>query len=241
LLGLAEGALRYFPELNAEAHETALKASPFYLRVLGAIEIEQDNQPLAFRARKRLEVLCYLLEARVAGKQEVNLLELVDTFYPEVPEANARLTLRQVVYLIRSSLGADSILSTPNGYALGAVGSDIEDFLQMGDTRLWRGPYLPGFNGWNANVRDGLLLALRSSAEAALQTNPAEAERLGQIWLEMEPYDADALRLTIRAQHAQGKTKAVTRTYQQAQVRLFEVGETLPETMEDFLSTPVSL
>jgi DNA-binding SARP family transcriptional activator len=121
------------------------------------------------------------------------------------------------------------------------VGSDIEEFLQMGDTHLWRGPYLPGFNGWNANVRDGLLLALRLSAEAALQTNPAEAERLGLIWLEMEPYDADALRLTIRAQHAQGKVRAVTRTYQQAQVRLFEVGETLSETMEDFLSTPVSL
>jgi tetratricopeptide (TPR) repeat protein len=241
LLGLAEVALRYFPELNAAAQEKTMKASPFYLKVLGAIQIEQDNQPLAFRARKRLEVLCYLLEARVAGKQEVNLLELIDTFYPEVPETNARLTLRQVVYLIRSSLGADSILSMPNGYALGAVGSDIEEFLQMGDTHLWRGPYLPGFNGWNANVRDGLLLALRSSAEAALQTNPAEAERLGQIWLEMEPYDVDALRLTIRAQHAQGKVRAVTRAYQQAQVRLFEVGETLPETMEDFLSTPVPL
>ncbi len=241
LLGLAEVASRYFPELKAAAQETAFKVSPFCLKVLGAIEIEQGNQPLAFRARKRLEVLCYLLEARVAGKQEVNLLELVDTFYPEVPEANARLTLRQVVYLIRSNLGADSILSTPNGYALGAVRSDVEEFLQMGDTRLWRGPYLPGFNGWNANVRDGLLLALRSSAEAELQSNPAEAERLGQIWLEMEPYDVDALRLTIRAQHVQGKTKAVKRTYQQAQMRLFEVGETLPETMEDFLSTPVPL
>ena len=239
LMGLAHVALRYFPQLAQDSTpEQAIPstdASTIRFSVLGSVLLEQSGQPLSIRAKKRLEVLAYLLEARIAGRAEVDILELVDMFYPEMPEDRAKLTLRQLIYLIRTNLGPDSIQSTPTGYALGAVASDIEAFLKSGESTLWRGSYLYGLSdGWNANVRDGLLLALRSSAEALINSDPIEAARLGQIWLEMEPYDQDALRLTIQALRNQGNIKAAERVYKQGQERLSEVGESLPKGLEEF-------
>lgn len=232
---------RKWPGLRAPAN--GLLAEPpadqpsIYLRVLGAPRLEQSGQPLRIRAKKRLEVLCYLLEARVAGCSEVDILELVDVFYPELSEERAKPTLRQLIHLIRNDLGAESVQSTPTGYALGAVGSDLEAFLETGETKLWRGAYLQGLSdGWNTNVRDSLELALRSAAEELLDTNPDEATRLGEIWLEMQPYEPEALRLTLRALHGQGKAKAAERAYAQARERFLEVGEELPERLEEFLN-----
>lgn len=212
-----------------------------YLKVLGEVGLERHEQRLGIRGKKRLEILCYLLEARIAGRAEVDALELIDILRSDLSEARARQSLRQTIYLLRSDLGEGSIQSTPSGYALGLLNSDIEAFLRTGDSRLWRGPYLKGLaDGWNANVRDGLMLIMRSSVEVLCSTDPAEAARLGQIWLEMEPYDLVALRLTLHALKLQGKTKAAEQTYQKAYQRLYEVGEVLPEDIKAFLSTPAS-
>lgn len=131
---------------------------------MAALEHEHPEQGAEF-------LLAELL--RLADQQ-------MDVFYPEFPEERARQTLRQMVYLIRGDLGPQSVQSTPSGYALGAAGSDLEEFLESGEAGLWRGPYLQGLSdGWNANVRDGLELALRSRAESLL--NPDAARWAGSV------------------------------------------------------------
>ncbi|RIH74813.1 hypothetical protein Mterra_04039 [Calidithermus terrae] len=197
--------------------------------MLGGVGLEREGEPLPLRARKRLEILCYLLEARVAGRAEVSGLELAEAFYPAAEEARAKATLKQQVHLIRMTLGPDAVRSTPGGYALGAVHSDAEEFLRGGDTRLWRGPYLERLaEGWHGGVREALTQALRSRAEALLESAPQEASRLAQILLGMEPYDTGFLQLGLRAARQSGSPKAAARLYKEAQERFLEVGEALP-------------
>lgn len=235
LMGLARLALRYFPLLASPKLEEKPQAGLRFL-VLGPVDLERNGQPLGYRARKRLELLAYLLEARLAGRSEVNVLELIDIFYPDLPELQAKATLKQQVYLIRKDLGAEVVKSTPNGYALGAVLSDAEEFLGGGDPTLWRGPYIGELGeGWNSEVRVALLLTLASKAQSLLASHPLQAARLAQIWLEMEPYDLGALRLKIQALLAAGNRRSALQVYEEGRERLSEVGETLPGRIEEFL------
>lgn len=226
-------ARRYFPQADAIlAHPTTLR-----LNVLGSVSLERDAQPVPTRARKRTEILAYLLETRIAGRSEAGALEIVDALYPDDPEPEARNTLKQQVYLIRSSLSPESITSTPNGYALGAITSDAEDFLRTGDSRLWRGVYLSNLGeGWRSGVREALCRALHSKLEALLETDALEAARLSQVLCEMEPYDPDALRLAVRALETVGQAQAARSLFAAGRARLLEVGETLPAALDAFLT-----
>jgi DNA-binding SARP family transcriptional activator len=230
---------RYFPQLDLSSKPVRKAAPETRLSVLGAVKLERDGQAVTYRGRKRTEILAYLLEARIAGRLEISALDILDALYPDEPEVEARNTLKQQVYLIRSSLGADSVISTPNGYALGAVSSDVEAFLETGDSSLWRGVYLTGFgDGWFLSVRDALTLALRSRIEALLGADGLEAARLGQMLCEMEPYDPGALRLAVHALEASGDQRAAHRLYLDGRARLLEVGESLPASLGEFLLVP---
>ncbi len=232
---LVRRARRYFPDAEPAPVLTPILGAR--LEVLGAMRLSQGGQPVIYRGRKRTEILAFLLEARIAGRLEVAAPELVDALYPDELEAEARNTLKQQVYLIRSSLGADSVISTPNGYALGAVSSDAEDFLRTGEADLWRGAYLSGFGeGWRSGVRDALTLALRSRIEVLLEIDPSEAARLGRILCEMEPYDPGALHLAVRALEVSGDERAARKLYLDGRTRLLEVGESLPARLDDFLA-----
>ncbi len=223
--------------LRGQRHRSAWEVAPApasppssRINVLGPVTLERDGQPVPTRAQKRLEILAYLLETRIAGRNEASTLDLLDALYPGESELEARNTLKQQVYLIRSSLGPDSIVSTPSGYALGKVGSDAEEVLSSDQTALWRGPYLGGIgNGWYAGVTDALSLRLRSSITALMESDPIEAARLGTILLEMEPYDADALRLAVQALEAAGNPKAARRTLEAGRARLAEIGMAFDE------------
>jgi tetratricopeptide (TPR) repeat protein len=224
-----------FPELgiHAVAVSEELHAR---LCILGPIKLERDGKTIPSRARKRLEILTYLLETRIAGRTEASALELVDALYPDLPEPEAKKALKQLVYLNRSGLGADSVISTPTGYALGAVSSDAEDFLQTGDSTLWRGAYLGDLTeGWHQGVRDAMTLALQTKAESLLESDPNEAARLGLILTEMEPLDAQTLRLTVQSLERSGNIQAARATYREGRSRLLEMGEVLPETVDGFL------
>jgi tetratricopeptide (TPR) repeat protein len=221
----------YFPVLAATpTPPSVIGPAPCRINVLGPVTLERDGQPVLTRAQKRLEILAYLLETRIAGRSEASTLDLLDALYPGESEPEARNTLKQQVYLIRSSLGADSIISTPSGYALGKVSSDAEDVLTFDQTTLWRGPYLGGIgNGWYAGATDALSLRLRSSITALLESDPVEAVRLGSILLEMEPYDADVLRLAVQTLEAAGNPKAARRTREAGRARLAEIGMAFDE------------
>jgi tetratricopeptide (TPR) repeat protein len=233
---LAQLVMRYFPETD-KALEPLLNSIPgdsLQLRVLGAVSLEQHGKAINYRGRKRLEFLSYLLETRISGRNEAPTLEIIDALYPDLLEPEAKSALKQLVYLLRSKLGSDVIQSTPQGYALGAITSDAEQFLETGDPSLWHGVYLEGLSeGWLPGVRDALVQSIRQRIEGLAKTDTKQAARLGQILLEMDPYDRDTLELTLRAI---GTTDPLSASlYRQAQVRFEQIGETLPNSSQAFL------
>jgi len=207
------------------------------------MQLRQDGFCTPMRGGKRKELLALLLEACLRGRSEVTALTLCDALYPLEPEEAALGALRSAVFKPRSSLGANLVVTTPNGYALGSVASDAEAFLQGGDTNLWRGPYLEdvALEGRDENVSDALGRALEARIEVLLEANAPtdleEAVRLSHLRVRAEPFELGALALACRALEARGNRKALERLYSEARTRMLEVGEVLPEGCAAFLET----
>jgi tetratricopeptide (TPR) repeat protein len=236
-------ACRYFPELKTNSHQSPTTPSAEnmpHLEVLGSMQTTLEAQTTPMRGRKRQELLALLLEARVSGRGAVSKLELVEKLYPDVDEIQSNAGLRDVIYQIRSSLGENTLTTTMNGYALGSLKTDVETFLETGNTQLWRGIYLEGLTLETSDtVRESVYLALRTRAEALLETDPVEAIRVARILCEVDPYDLEAVRVTVTGLRAGQNHRSLARFYDQARTRFLEIGETLPETWQEFLS-PVS-
>jgi tetratricopeptide (TPR) repeat protein len=231
--------LRLFPELaeTASANATEIRADS-RLQVLGTMQIliAENSEPV--RGRKRQELLALLLEARISGRSEVSKLELADKLYPDSDEIQANAGIHDVVYQLRSNLGESTITTTTNGYALGSLKTDVETFLETGNTQLWRGVYLEGsLLEVSDTVRESLYLALRTRAEALLETDPIEVARVGRLLCEADPYDLEALRLTVAGLRAGQNHRSLSRFYLQACTRLLEIGEVLPARWQEFLSS----
>jgi tetratricopeptide (TPR) repeat protein len=234
--------LRYFPDLAISsvnpARTTLQKIMP-RLEVLGSLQLRQETTTKTIRGQKRKELLVLLLEARIAGRNEIPQFELLEFLYPESMPEDAGVALKQLVFQIRSSYGQAAINTTGNGYALGAFDSDSEDFLLTGSTQLWRGAYLEdaGFEPLDLTVRDALYQALRRATENLMQANPKEAARLTRILLNAEPYDLEVLRLCLNALRNDGNHRSLSRVYSAAHTRMLEVGEVLPTGWQAFLKT----
>ncbi len=248
--------LRLYPQLyiqNEAQPESKLPAKTFtktdsdprapqlqvpHLLVLGEMKIIINGQTESVRGRKRQELLAFLLEARIAGRKEVHRLELLDAIYPEGYETQNTSSLKELIRSVRSEYGPEVILTSTNGYALGEVGSDAEDFLHSNDAQGWRGPYLDSIRTANDNtqVSDTLHLALFAQAKTQLQTNPNLALQLSEILLGFDAMNLEHLELHLRALQANGQQKSMARAYRKSSRRLLEIGESLPETWQAFLS-----
>jgi tetratricopeptide (TPR) repeat protein len=225
---------RHVPALTGS--ETISGPPATRLEVLGIMQITHESQTESVRGQKRKELLAVLLEARILGRVEVTMLELFDVLYPNVSESEAASGLKQTVFKVRSSYGQNTITTTANGYALGAITSDAETFLRDANTQLWRGPYLQDANlEPSASVLEVLMLALHAKAKLLLESNPKESARVGRILLEIDPYDLDALRLVCQALRVLENHRSLVRTYSDARSKLLEVGESLPERWQEFL------
>lgn len=233
-LNWANIATRYFPQLAAApAPREALPTLHF--SVLGPLQFMRGGGLLAFSSHQGKVLLALLLEARLSGRSGVEQLELLDTLYPDLDETRAASALKQLIYRLRSALGTAAIVRTSRGYALGAVSSDAEAFLESGDTRLWRGPYLEDLEAWASNARDALYHAVQRRATEHLQTEPDEAARLGKLLLEADAYDTEALTVCLRALASVGDTRGLERLYRRSRDHFSEVGEALPDSWETFL------
>jgi tetratricopeptide (TPR) repeat protein len=232
----ADQGLRLFPELSNESSNPEPRVG-VQLQVLGTMQITHESKPESVRGQKRKELLAALLEARISGRSEVTMLELFDALYPNVSESEAASGLKQTVFKVRSSYGQNTITTTENGYALGAITSDAETFLRDASTRLWRGSYLQDANlEPSPSVLEVLTLALHAKAKSLLESDPKESARVGRILLEIDPYDMNALRLVCQALRALENHRSLSRLYTDTRNKLLEVGEVLPEHWQEFLA-----
>jgi Tetratricopeptide repeat len=210
------------------------------LEVLGVLQVRTANGSAKIRGQKRFELLALLLEARIAGRQEVARLELLDTLYSGEPEDRANSSLKNLISNIRQTIHPKAIVATTGGYALGNLESDAEEFLQTHNTELWRGAYLEGVllvHGFES-VRDGLCAVLFAAAQTA---NPQESARVARILQGMDSYNLHYLALTLRALQRSNNHKTLKRVYAQARATLLEVAEELPEHWADFLAQSAQL
>ncbi|WP_407571834.1 AAA family ATPase [Deinococcus altitudinis] len=224
-------ARRYFPLLDVRPPESL--ATSLELGVLGPLTLNGA----ALRGQRRTELLLALVEARLLGKSGVRTLDLVEALYPQVGEETAVSALKQTVFKFRSQYGAQSILTTAQGYALGAVQSDAEQFLRGGDSGrwdlgLWRGDY----GGGDRPVPEPLTLALKRAVRDALASDPFESARAAELLLGHDPFDLAALHLRCLALEASDQPQLLERIYGEARLRLAELGEPLPSKWRTFLN-----
>ena len=228
---------QYFPDLEVQTVQKP-EVAQITLNVLGIVQLLQNGKTINYRGRKRLGFLILLLEARVTGDSEISTNQLIAVLYPDLPEVDGKAALKQLVFQIRNSLGAQIIQSTPRGYALGEVASDAEHYLTSKDTTFWRDVYLldlPDFA--QSKLSETLIRALKNQLEILIETDLNETARLGQIYLQIEPYDRDALELTLRS--LKSSSLISQKLYAAAQERFLELGEILPKSLEAFLDSTV--
>jgi tetratricopeptide (TPR) repeat protein len=230
---------RYFPQLSSSlpvVTQTAPSSNLVRLEVLGPVRFSLNGTWSHKRSRLNVSLLVVLLEAHLSGRHEVKLLDLLDVIYPTLDEDKAISSLHQLVYRMRCSFGQDVIRTTPNGYALGAVESDAEDFLEFGDVRLWRGTYLSDLTlNHDSSLREALYHALRRRAAALLETQPLEATRVSRVLLEANAFDLEAVRMAVQGLMQAQQFKAAEAIYQQARAVFNEIGEQLSGSVQDFM------
>jgi tetratricopeptide (TPR) repeat protein len=240
LMNGANIAKRYFPELAETKPSPEIVDTNLRLEVLGSMQFFANGKGESVRGRKRKELLACLLEARMAGRSHLSQLDLADKLHPENPDENLE-TLKQLVYQVRVAFGQAVIITTGNGYALGAISSDAETFLENGDTNLWRGEYLEGIANSDSTVSDALHHALSGRIEDLLETDPSEAARVGRLLVNAEPYELESWRLTLKAVRQSSTVQSVEKLYHEGCKRMAEVGEVLPASWEVFLSQSASV
>ncbi|MBZ9753354.1 hypothetical protein K7W42_21195 [Deinococcus sp. HMF7604] len=241
--------LQFFPPQEAAAEaagavgaaassEPAAPPDRLQLTVLGPVQMIRGGEVLPERSVKGFRLLICLLESRLAGRPGVPPDELLEILAPDADPQQAGVRLRQQIRRLRAAYGATCVVRTDHGYALGSeVLSDAELFLKTQQTGLWRGAYAADFPDFLSSAREVLAYGLRLAAYATEPQQPAEAARLGQILLAMDPFDWPALSLTLRCLRDCGELMTLVSVYTQIRHQCALLGEPLPNTWEDFLAS----
>jgi DNA-binding SARP family transcriptional activator len=188
------------------------------LRTLGTLDLRSsdgtDLRPL-LNGPKRIALLTYLAAAAPAGFHRRDTL--LAMFWPEVRDSQARNSLRNTLYVLRRSLGAEVLVNRGDeevGIAPASFWCDIVAFREAhaqdrleAAVDLYRGDMLPGFflsgapgfEDWLDRERNALQ---RSACEAAWSLSEIEervghaatAVLLGRRAAAMGPLDEDAAR-----------------------------------------------
>jgi DNA-binding SARP family transcriptional activator len=127
------------------------------LLLFGGIElcgIAGDVAHAILSQPKAVALLAYLALSPTGRFQRRDLLAAL--FWPELDQSHARGALRKLVFVVRSALGADSIVSRGDEeLALPTAGlsCDVREFTEAADTGrlaraldLYRGELMPGFH-----------------------------------------------------------------------------------------------
>lgn len=163
-------------------------------RILGALEVVDDDRPLTLGAPKQRAVLAVLLLHR---GEVVSIDRLIDELWGECPPGSATKSVQVYVSNLRKALGDGLLVTRGRGYVLGAEGGQLDaDRFQArvtagraaladGDAQLasarlrealalWRGPALADFayepfaQGEAARLEEERLAALEDRIDADL-------------------------------------------------------------------------
>ncbi|MBL3701870.1 AAA family ATPase [Sulfitobacter sp. BDSS02] len=215
------------------------------VNLLGEFELWRGDTRLRLPTR-RAELLVALLALSpglVHSRERLSTL-----FWPGRDEEQARTSLRQAVYQIRRSLGADKgILQTdirfvgldPEGFD-----SDVAQLLAPVETEIetiWRGDFLAGHDpreealeAWlteeRARLRSLALEKAQARAQALIDRHRfVEAETVARRCLTVDPYDELSSRIVMLACARQGRRNAAIATYRDLADRLRTELATAPE------------
>lgn len=228
-------AERLFPERRVATPALPPTAATRLL-VLGPFALETGQGRHAFPAQRGRGLLALLLGARLAGQPDVPQHDLTDALYPGQPEAQAKDALQQLVRRVRLALGKGAVWRTGQGYALGDVTSDAEEYLHTHDLRLWRGPYLEDVGeGGSPGVRERLGSQLRADLETHAEHDPDVTVRALRALLHSEPYDEAHLRFALATLRRLGRTRTARELYAAARTRFAELGHPLPDDWQTYL------
>jgi len=126
----------------------------YTLRLLGSAVLDGPDGPVAGRAALR-QRLAFLALLAVEHPRPLSRDSLVASLWPESDTGDARHLLRDSLYLLRSALGDDAVLSTGDDLRLNParLTCDLWEFeaaLERGDpgsaVGLYHGPFLDGFH-----------------------------------------------------------------------------------------------
>ena len=167
----------------------------FTLRVLGSASLDGPDGPVAGRAALRQRIALLALLA-VEHPRPLSRDKLVADLWPESGTDDARRLLRESLYILRSALGDDSVLSTGDDLRLNPdrLTCDLWEFeaaLARDDPEaavsVYHGPFLSGFH-----------LSMRKSSSAGWMASgrawPAGTARRWSSWRKRETRGGDRLR-----------------------------------------------
>ncbi|MFZ5889492.1 MAG: BTAD domain-containing putative transcriptional regulator [Myxococcota bacterium] len=210
------------------------------IRLLGAFEIDANGERLTLPARKT-EALLAVLAVRpgIAYGREW----LAALLWPDVPEAQARTSLRQAVGHLRRALGAELIVSSAEKIHLDPSQSWVDSaelerlWARPANQRdalieLWRGPLLLGvaaltqpFDDWLSTERTRIAERAAVRAEECLAAisahgDSARALELGEHLLTLEPTRESVHRALMKLHAERGDRVAALRQYERCREAL---------------------
>jgi len=211
------------------------------LRVLGTVDLRdsQDREVHAILRRpKVLALLGYLAAARPVGFHRRDTL--VALLWPELDNAHARNSLRQVVHALRAALGRDAVVARGEeelGLGEEALSCDAREFaaaLEAGEPEraleLFRGGLLEGvhvsdaeeFERWLDAEREQLRRRACDAAQhlADHAGNATGAVRWALRLTEMSPFDETAVRRLIQLLDRGGDQAGAVRAYEEFERRM---------------------
>jgi DNA-binding SARP family transcriptional activator/pimeloyl-ACP methyl ester carboxylesterase len=112
------------------------------VRLLGPIVVDTDDgESVAFSAAKERSFVAALA---LAGGRTVSTDSLISSLWGEDPPAAARKTLQTYVWNVRRALGADRVMTEPEGYRLVVAREEVDvhrfrTFVRDGDEALRQG------------------------------------------------------------------------------------------------------
>jgi DNA-binding SARP family transcriptional activator/Tol biopolymer transport system component len=235
----------------------------FELRILGPFQLTAPDgrtvEPLV-RQSKRTALLAYLAAATPHGAQRRD--KLLALFWPESDESRARAALNQALYVLRTALGEQAIVSQGDaevglsGDVVWCDASAFETALDAGRPAealaLYRGDLLDGFfvsgapefEHWLDQERARLRQRAADGAWAVAEAKAAagdaiEAARWARRAADLLPADEAALRRLMTFLHGLGDRTAAVRAYEAFTWRLAQEFELEPSAETEALAAAI--